>query len=88
MLMTCGSLACQLQVCKNCYQYVMNIVLVILFFLMLRNLYGCASNVLSTNTATTATNQIDFVQEVKYLGVLLNSSTQTSIDVSRQTRKF
>ena len=33
-------------------------------------------------------NQIDFVQEVKYLGVLLNPSMKTSIDVSRQARKF
>ena len=33
-------------------------------------------------------NHIDFVQEVKYFGVLLNSSMKTSIDVSRQTRKF
>ena len=33
-------------------------------------------------------NQINFVQEVKYLGVLLNPSMKTSIDVSRQTRKF
>ena len=33
-------------------------------------------------------NHIDFVQEVKYLGVLLKSSMKTSIDVSRQTRKF
>ena len=33
-------------------------------------------------------NHIDFVQEVKYLDVLLNSSMKTSIDVSRQTRKF
>ena len=33
-------------------------------------------------------NHIDFVQEVKYLGVFLNSSMKTSIDVSRQTRKF
>ena len=31
---------------------------------------------------------IDFVQEVKYLGVLLNSSMKTSIDVSCQTGKF
>ena len=31
---------------------------------------------------------IDFVQDVKYLGVLLNSCMKTSIDVSRQTRKF
>ena len=33
-------------------------------------------------------NQVDFVQEVKYLRVSLNPSTKTSIDVSRQTRKF
>ena len=33
-------------------------------------------------------NHIDFVQKVKYLGVLLNSSMKTSIDVSRQTWKF
>ena len=33
-------------------------------------------------------NQIDFEQEVKYLGVLLKPSMKTSIDVSRQTRKF
>ena len=33
-------------------------------------------------------NQIDFVHEVKYLGVLLNRSMKTSIDVIRQTRKF
>ena len=70
-----------------------SIVLVILLLLMLRNLYACSSNVLSTNTVTTLTvflsgNQIDFVQEVKYLGVLLNPSMKTSIDVSRQTRKF
>ena len=55
----------------------MNIVLVILVLLMLRNLYACFSNVLSTNTCDNSTvflnrNQIDFVQEVKYLGVLLN----------------
>ena len=31
---------------------------------------------------------IDFVQETKYLGVMLNSQLKTSIDVSRQTRKF
>ena len=33
-------------------------------------------------------NHIDFVQELKYLGVLRNSSVKTAIDVSRQTRKF
>ena len=29
---------------------------------------------------------IDFVQETKYSGVVLNSQLKTSIDVSRQTR--
>ena len=33
-------------------------------------------------------NHINFVQEVKYLGVLLNSTMKTYIDDSRQTRKF
>ena len=33
-------------------------------------------------------NQIDFVQEVKYLGGLLNPSMKKSLDVSRQTQKF
>ena len=33
-------------------------------------------------------NHIDIVQEVKYLGDLLNSSMKTSIDVSCQTWKF
>ena len=40
------------------------------------------------STVFLSRNQIDFVQEVKYLGVLLNPSMKTSIDVSRQTRKF
>ena len=31
---------------------------------------------------------IDFMQETKYLDVMLNSQLKTSIDVSRQTRKF
>ena len=31
---------------------------------------------------------IDFVQETKYLGVILNSQLKRSVDVSRQTRKF
>ena len=31
---------------------------------------------------------IDFVQETKYLGVMLNSNLKMSIDVSRQTQKF
>ena len=45
------------------------------------NHYNYLSSVLSSN-------DIDFVQEVKYLGVLLNSSMKTYIDVSRQTLKF
>ena len=52
-LMTYASLTYSLQVCKNGYQSVMNIVLVILLLLMLKNLYACSSNVLSTNTVTT-----------------------------------
>ena len=35
-----------------------------------------------------SSNAIDFVLETKYLGVMLNSHLKTSIDVSRQTRKF
>ena len=31
---------------------------------------------------------IDFVKETKYLGVMINSQLKTSIDVSRQARKF
>ena len=31
---------------------------------------------------------IDFVQETKYLGVILNSQLKTSVDVSRQTREI
>ena len=52
-----------LQVCKNCYQSVMNIVLVILLHLML-NLYACFSNILLTNTDNSivflSRNHIDF----------------------------
>ena len=51
--MTYASLAYPLQVCKKYFQSVMNIVLVILLLLMLRNLYACSSNVLSTNIVTT-----------------------------------
>ena len=29
-----------------------------------------------------------FVKEAKYLGVMINSSIKTTIDVARQTRKF
>ena len=39
-------------------------------------------------TVFSSGNQNDFVQEVKYLGVLLSSSMKTSIGISRQTRKF
>ena len=30
----------------------------------------------------------EFVKEVQYLGVMIHSSIETTIDVSRQTRKF
>ena len=40
------------------------------------------------STVFLSRNHIDFVQEIKYLGVLLNFTMKTSIDVSRQTRKF
>ena len=33
-------------------------------------------------------NNIEFVHETKYLGVIINSSMKTSSDVVRQTRKF
>ena len=33
-------------------------------------------------------NNINFVHETKYLGVIINSSTKTSTDVVRQTRTF
>ena len=33
-------------------------------------------------------NNIDFVHETKYLGVIINLSLKTSSDVVRQTRKF
>ena len=51
--------------------------------------FKCTVNKYCDNsTVFLSGNQIDFVQEVKYLGVLLNPSMKTSIDVSRQTRKF
>ena len=40
------------------------------------------------STAFLGGNHINFVHEVKCLGVLLNPYMKTSIDVSRQTRKF
>ena len=40
------------------------------------------------STVCLSGNHIDFGQEVKYLGVLLNSSMKRSIEVSRQTRKL
>ena len=33
-------------------------------------------------------NNIDFVHETRYLGVIINSSMKTSSDIVRQTRKF
>ena len=35
-----------------------------------------------------SSNNIDFVHETKYLGVIIISSVKTSSDVVRQTRKF
>ena len=32
--------------------------------------------------------ECQFVNQVKYLGVMIHSSTKTTIDVTRQTRKF
>ena len=31
---------------------------------------------------------LDFVEETKYLGVIINSTMKTSVDVARQTRKL
>ena len=39
-------------------------------------------------TISLNSNRIEFTHEVKYLGVLLSSCMKTTIDVSRQTRKF
>ena len=51
--------------------------------------FKCTVNKLCDNsTVFLSLNQIDFVQEIKYLRVLLNSSMKTFIDVSRETRKF
>ena len=30
----------------------------------------------------------EFVKDVKYLGIMIHSSTKTTIDVARQTRKY
>ena len=70
MLMIYVSLGYPQQVCKNCYQYVMNIVLVILLHLMLRNLYACSfectvNKHCDNSTVFFSENQIDTVQEVK-----------------------
>ena len=49
----------------------------------------CAVNKHCDNsTVFLSENHIDFVKEVKYLRVLLNSFMTPCIDVSRQTRKF
>ena len=51
--------------------------------------FNCTVNKYCDNsTVFLSRNQIDFVQEVKYLEVSLNPSMNTSIDVSCQTRKF
>ena len=46
-------------------------------------------NKLSDNVSVVFSgNTIDFVQEIKYLGVIINSSMKTCSDVVRQTRKL
>ena len=51
--------------------------------------FKCTVNKHCENSAVFLSgNQIDFVQEVQYLGVLLNPSMKMSFDVSCQTRKF
>ena len=57
------------------------------------NLYVRFIKVRRTSYVTTCSvvlsgNNIDFVHETKYLGVVINSSMKTSSDVVRQTRKF
>ena len=92
--MAYASLAYPLQVCKNCYQSVMNIVRAShsITFNVKKSvciLFKCTVNKHCDNsTVFLSGNQIDFVQEVEYLGVLLNPSMKTSIDVSRQTLIF
>ena len=51
--------------------------------------FKCTVNKHCDNSAVFLSgNEIDFVQEVQYLGVLLNPFMKTSIDVSRQTQNF
>ena len=33
-------------------------------------------------------NNIDFVYETKYIGVIIHTSMKTSFDIDRQTRRF
>ena len=59
---------------------------------MLTNQYVCSSNLYLTKKLILllclSCKAIDFVQGTKCLGVILNSQLKTSVDVSRQTRKF
>ena len=57
------------------------------------NLYACffksKMNKLCDNVPVVLSrNNIEFVHETKYLGVIIDSSMKTSSDVVRQTRKF
>ena len=75
------------------HRSVIKIVLVTLLHLMSKNLYACFSKVALTKHCDHANvylsgNHINFVTEVTHLGVLLNSSIKTFIDVSRQKLKF
>ena len=56
------------------------------------NLYACFlsnMNKLCDNVSVVLSgNNIDFVHETKYLGLIINSSMKTSSDVVRQTREL
>ena len=60
---------------------------------MPKNPFACFSDLRLTNNAAWQTTFIsgtmcEFANEVKYLGVMINSSLKTTIDVKRQTRNF
>ena len=72
----------------------MNIVVAILLRVTLRNMYACSSYILLAGIMTIQQyifligNHIDFIQETKYLSMLVNSLMNASIGVYCQTRKF
>ena len=49
--------------------------------------YSCNKNICDNITAAFSGSNVDFVQETKYLGVIINSRMKTSLDVIRQTRR-